>query len=449
MRDLPLRVNEVVFRPFQEIEIPQEGFDIWTTWPQAGKYDFLLGRLHLLQEEMFALAATTQPSEQVMREISERNPDSCISDILERITKHENKDFVPLAAVIGDPQSLMYHDRQILQASLLRLTSHANFTERLRSWSWFIDILGFLTSRPRYTRGSELITRERRWTVFYRVDKYPSTESVNDGRSADQLSYMELEDMRLIVSNTQWRPWIVPTEQEMTKLRDLFESRCPTHWSSFQDRLPGLRYYQSATSQAIRFLDGLPPQYRKQMSESPYMKRWWTNCDVSDAVLRTVTWINEATSLSLGGNARPPFRTHFVGPFDTVQLVWNKVKDVAALYTAATACTQAQRSPFPTRDDLALVFANYGDAAYSDPELLPASVRHILSGNSLVQFPCIIGTLDEFDEECQYVSTLLQDRNKEDWEAYRNSILEGIIEEEGVDFKTVQSRYADHRPRAM
>ena len=112
-------------------------------------------------------------------------------------------------------------------------------------------------------------------------------------------------------------------------------------------------------------------------------------------------------------------------------------------------CTHDQRSTFPTRDDLALAFANEKDAACSDPELLPTSVKHILSGNSLVQFPCIIGTLDEFDEECQYVSTLLRDRPNEDWEAYRNSILEGVIEEEGVDFKTVQSRYADCCPRAI
>ena len=59
MRDLPLRVNEVVFKPFQEIKISPEGSDVWDAWSQAGKYDFLLGRLHLLQEEMFALAATT------------------------------------------------------------------------------------------------------------------------------------------------------------------------------------------------------------------------------------------------------------------------------------------------------------------------------------------------------------------------------------------------------
>jgi len=182
------------------------------------------------------------------------------------------------------------------------------------------------------------------------------------------------------------------------------------------------------------------------MSNSQHMEELWTDCRVSDAVLRSITWINEASSLSWGRNTHPPFKTQLIGPFDTVQLIWNKVRAVAALYAAAMACTHAQRSPFPTRDDLALAFANEKDAACSDPELLLISVKHILSGNSLVQFPCIIGTLDEFDEECKYVSTLLRDRLKEDWEGYRDSILEGVIEEEGVDFKTVQSRYADHRP---
>ena len=56
--------------------------------------------------------------------------------------------------------------------------------------------------------------------------------------------------------------------------------------------------------------------------------------------------------------------------------------------------------------------------------------------------------MEEFDEECQYVSTLLRDRPVKDWEQYRDGILEGDIEDGEVDFKAVQSRYADYRPRA-
>ena len=171
---------------------------------------------------------------------------------------------------------------------------------------------------------------------------------------------------------------------------------------------------------------------------------------MDDAVLRTISWINEAVSLSWGRDTRPSIKTHFVGPFDTVQLIWNKVKAVAALYAAAVACAHEKRQPFPTRDDLAMAFANQDEAAYSSPETLLSSVKHILSDDSLVHFPCILGTMSEFDQECEYVSSLLRDRPKEEWEAYRNSILEGVIEEEGMDFKSIQSRYvyayADYGP---
>ena len=184
------------------------------------------------------------------------------------------------------------------------------------------------------------------------------------------------------------------------------------------------------------------------MSRSQYSEHRWTECRVSNAVPRTITWINEVVSLSWGRDTRPLVKTHFIGSFDTVQIIWNKVKSIAALYDAAMACTREERFPFPTRDDLAMAFAlsNYG--AYSNPELLPASVRHILSDNSLVQFPCITGTVEEFDQECQYVSTLLRGRPVEDWEQYWGGILKGDIEDGEVDFKAVQSRYADYRPRA-
>lgn len=184
------------------------------------------------------------------------------------------------------------------------------------------------------------------------------------------------------------------------------------------------------------------------MSTSPYSEHRWTECRVSNAVPRTITWINEAVSLSWGRDNRPLVKTHFIGSFDTVQIIWNKVKSVAALYAAVVACTRDERSPFPTRDDLAMAFAPPNLGAYSNPELLPASVRHTLSGNSLVQFPRIIGTMEEFDEECQYVSTLLRDRPVKDWEQYRDGILEGDVEDGEVDFKAVQSQYADYRPRA-
>jgi hypothetical protein len=113
---------------------------------------------------------------------------------------------------------------------------------------------------------------------------------------------------------------------------------------------------------------------------------------------------------------------------------------VAALYSAAMTCTQNQSRPFPTRDELAMAFSNEDDTAFSNPELLPASVRLILSGDSHVYLPCIIGTIVEFDEECAYISGLLGDRPREDWEAH----LEGVLDDPEVDFKAILSQYADY-----
>jgi hypothetical protein len=91
-----------------------------------------------------------------------------------------------------------------------------------------------------------------------------------------------------------------------------------------------------------------------------------------------------------------------------------------------------------------MAFSNEEDAAFSNPELLPTSVRLILSGDSHVRLPCIIGTIVEFDEECAYISSLLGDRPREDWEAHRDTILEGVLDDPQVDHKAIQSQYADY-----
>ena len=287
MRDLPLRVNEVVFRPFQDKPTRPGDTDIWHAWTQSGKYDFLLGRMHLLQEEAFALAASTLgqstfvlsshlpipnlaygpaiDTTSVTRHISQSHPESCIGDIMARIMKHANEDYVPLAAVMGGPQTLTYYDREVIQGSLMQLTSHAGFAERLRSRGWFIDILGFLTSRAPHSHSYHLIPREKKSTAWYRVGKDSVFRAEHDVRSAEQLSLMRLEEMRFIVAQISWQPWIVATEEEMTRLRDLFETPCPKTWSSYEDSLASLQYFQSAASQAIRFVNTLQIQSRKQM----------------------------------------------------------------------------------------------------------------------------------------------------------------------------------------
>ena len=190
MRDLPLRVNEVVFKPFQDIKVSPEGSDIWEAWSQAGKYDFLLERLHFLQEEAFVLGASTSGQsifavsclppkprranrhvialEQLTKDACERYPDSCINDLLTQISKYEDEDYVPLKDIMGNPSSITYHDREVLQACLPCLTSQADFPERLKSRSCCMDILGFSpvlelsrfrTNIPRRNRNFNILDR--------------------------------------------------------------------------------------------------------------------------------------------------------------------------------------------------------------------------------------------------------------------------------------------------
>ena len=198
--------------------------------------------------------------------VLKRYPNSCIGDILGRIMKIKNDIYVPLAAVVGSAQSLTFHDRDVLQDGLLGLTSYADFVEQVRSQGWCLDVLGFITTHGPGKRGVRLISMDRRWLVQGRVAK----ESIfrrNRAhiRSAAELSTERLNEMRSTIANTQWRPWILPTDEQIITVRDLFETSNSIGWPNYKNELPDLRYFQSAASQAIRFLDALQPHYRKQM----------------------------------------------------------------------------------------------------------------------------------------------------------------------------------------
>jgi len=290
MRDLPLRVNEVVFRPFRYIKSPQDGSDIWDAWSQAGKYDFLLERLHFLQEEAFVLGASTSGQsiiavkclppkprranrhvialEQLAKDVSEQYPDSCISDLLTRISKYEDEDYVPLKDIMGNPSSMTYHDREVLQACLPSLTSQADFSERLKSRSCCVDILGFGPALKLSRFRTNIPRRNRGFSILDRLMKNWYETSPHDERerqSIEQLSLLKLDHMRSTIATTLWQPWALPTEDQLIEVRDLFEDPRPDTWYNFEVALLDLRYFQSATSQAIRFLDALQPQHRKQM----------------------------------------------------------------------------------------------------------------------------------------------------------------------------------------
>ncbi|KAA8626277.1 hypothetical protein TUN199_04358 [Pyrenophora tritici-repentis] len=169
----------------------------------------------------------------------------------------------------------------------------------------------------------------------------------------------------------------------------------------------------------------------------------WDECRVIDAVDEAIKWINEATSLTSSGVTPQSLTIHFDGPYDTVQLIWNRIKSIGALYTAAKACSYNQCFPFLTLNDPEVAFIRRNSHAFSNPDLLPKSVRLILFGDSLVRLPCILGTVEEFEEECEIVYTLLKGRPHEDWEKHRDALLEGLVPD-SENFRAMQLQYADY-----
>lgn len=59
MRGVPLKVNTITFKTYlAEEEEEEEEDDEWTSWSRAGRFDFLLNRLNIIREEVFAVAAS-------------------------------------------------------------------------------------------------------------------------------------------------------------------------------------------------------------------------------------------------------------------------------------------------------------------------------------------------------------------------------------------------------
>jgi len=206
--------------------------------------------------------------EQLAKDVSEQYPDSCIGDLLTRISKYEDEDYVPLKDIMGNPSSMTYHDREVLQACLPCLTSQADFPERLKSRSCCMDILGFSPVLELSRFRTNIPRRNRNFNILDRLMRNWFRSSSQDERerhSVEQLSLPKLGHMRSIIATTLWQPWALPTEDQMIKVRDLFEDPRPDTWYNFEVALPDLRYFQSATSQAIRFLDALQSQYLEQM----------------------------------------------------------------------------------------------------------------------------------------------------------------------------------------
>jgi hypothetical protein len=143
--------------------------------------------------------------------------------------------------------------------------------------------------------------------------------------------------------------------------------------------------------------------------------------------------MNEAMTLRQAGMPFSAYSLHFDAPFDTAQYIWNRIVSLAALYNAASEA----------HEGLDTLFRNLYESVHNS-DLLVSSVRLILSGDTTVQFPCIVGTVDEFDETVRAIRAVLGGKPMEEWEEYKEGLLKGALDVSEVDFKEVQKQYADY-----
>jgi hypothetical protein len=181
------------------------------------------------------------------------------------------------------------------------------------------------------------------------------------------------------------------------------------------------------------------------MSTSHHREDQWTKCRIRQALSQFISWINEVAVMSLGPNNKHSrsYTIHFEASLKTLQVLWDKVKNMAAIYDAATICASQGSHPFSENSDLAMIFEDDHNAQ-ANPGLLPHAVRHILGDNTSIRIPCLLGTTADFEEECKGTLSLLGGRPKAEWEACYERILEGFLEDPEVDFKAVLSKYADY-----
>lgn len=157
-----------------------------------------------------------------------------------------------------------------------------------------------------------------------------------------------------------------------------------------------------------------------------------------------IRWINEAIKFP-GASLKDSGSSYFIrfeAPLDTVQLIWDKIKAVAALYDAATSCCQKESLPFPSQSALMMTFQIERDAP-CEIEMISPAVRHILNGNSNMRIPCHLGSCAEFDEVCRNTPEFLEGKPLATWEDYYHKITGGNLDGSEVDMKAIRSLYAN------
>jgi hypothetical protein len=177
---------------------------------------------------------------QLVDDLSQRYPNTCIGDVLRPLTHL-------------DREALMYSLQSLTRLSNT-LASHSDLTERLRSQGHTMDILGYTPERdPAARLSSRLVPRNQRWSAFFRVGKSGMRKDGYEPRLAEQLSPVALTTIKSGVTSTHWLPWVTPTEEQVSEIRDLSDSPSPKTWPSFQEDFLRLRHYQSAHGKQLVF----------------------------------------------------------------------------------------------------------------------------------------------------------------------------------------------------
>jgi hypothetical protein len=182
-----------------------------------------------------------------------------VGDVLERILDKGNGAYVPLLAVMGEPRTMAYEDRAAMQHVLGSFSSHPDYPEfpkRLRDRSYALFALGYDPIDDYQTSwGVHFVSNHRAEMLKWRaggIIMRPNLPTLAQDLSQDRLNHITS-----VITDMGYLPWQLPTEEKVAELRSLIDHPEPLTWKCFCKELIGLRYYVSATSQALRFLDSL------------------------------------------------------------------------------------------------------------------------------------------------------------------------------------------------
>lgn len=121
--------------------------------------------------------------------------------------------------------------------------------------------------------------------------------------------------------------------------------------------------------------------------------------------------------------------------------VGNGTKTLAAICSAAAACHHKMAVPFQREIDLRRAFVGKCDFDCCDGETVVQTVCKILSGKSGIYMPCMLGTLEEFEDETKRVLARLERHDLNAWGQYRKEALKGELDPPGEGSEAVGGMY--------